>query len=141
MSYSHIKVETDGPLASLTFNRPQVLNAFNNETMDECRAALHAFADDDGADLKLPHQPAAVPARGERRHHDFIAIRPLPTGLAKRVCFAVHRGVAFLHSPVAAAPEQPSGGIEQRRPDRHAPFGEALPGFLQSGLQQRTFVE
>jgi len=47
MTYSHIKVETDGPLASLTFNRPQVLNAFNNETMDECRAALQSFAADD----------------------------------------------------------------------------------------------
>ena len=47
MTYSHITVESDGPLASLTFNRPQVLNAFNNETMDECRLALHSFAADD----------------------------------------------------------------------------------------------
>jgi enoyl-CoA hydratase len=59
MSYSHIKVETDGPLASLTFNRPQVLNAFNNETMDECRAALQAFTDDE--------RIRAVLVRGEGR--------------------------------------------------------------------------
>ena len=59
MTYSHIKVESDGPLASLTFNRPQVLNAFNNETMDECRAALQSFADDDAI--------RAVLVRGEGR--------------------------------------------------------------------------
>lgn len=47
MPYAHIKVESDGPVASLIFNRPQVLNAFNNEAMDECRAALQSFAEDD----------------------------------------------------------------------------------------------
>ena len=36
----HIKVEIEGPVASLVFNRPQVLNAFHNEAMDECVAAL-----------------------------------------------------------------------------------------------------
>lgn len=59
MSYTHIKVETDGPVASLVFNRPEVLNAFNNEAMDECRAALQSFATDDAI--------RAVLVRGEGR--------------------------------------------------------------------------
>ena len=59
MTPNHIKVETDGPVASLVFNRPQVLNAFNNEAMDECRAALHDLAEDD--------RVRAVLVRGEGR--------------------------------------------------------------------------
>ena len=59
MPYAHIKIETDGPVASLIFNRPQVLNAFHNEAMDECRAALQAFAEDDAI--------RAVLVRGEGR--------------------------------------------------------------------------
>lgn len=59
MPYTYIKVETDGPVASLIFNRPQVLNAFNNEAMDECRAALQSFAEDEAI--------RAVLVRGEGR--------------------------------------------------------------------------
>ena len=47
MSRDYIKVEMEGPVASLVFNRPQVLNAFHNEAMDECRLALHELAEDD----------------------------------------------------------------------------------------------
>ena len=59
MTRNHIKVEIDGPVASLVFDRPQVLNAFNNEAMDECRAALAEFAEDD--------RVRAVLVRGEGR--------------------------------------------------------------------------
>ena len=59
MTQTHIRIERDGALASLVFNRPQVLNAFNNEMMDECRAALAELADDDGV--------RAILVRGEGR--------------------------------------------------------------------------
>ena len=47
MARDYIKVEIEGPVASLVFNRPQVLNAFHNEAMDECRQALRELAEDD----------------------------------------------------------------------------------------------
>ncbi|WP_395712066.1 enoyl-CoA hydratase/isomerase family protein [Reyranella sp.] len=47
MTRDYIKVEIEGPVGSLVFNRPQVLNAFHNEAMDECRAALHELAEDE----------------------------------------------------------------------------------------------
>lgn len=47
MTYAHLKLDIDGPVATLTFNRPEVLNAFHNEAMDECVAALKQVAADD----------------------------------------------------------------------------------------------
>ena len=40
MTFRNILVETDGPIATLTFNRPAILNAFDNETMHETLAAM-----------------------------------------------------------------------------------------------------
>ena len=48
MAYQFISIERDEAVAILTFNRPAVLNAFNNETMGETLeaiAALNADAD------------------------------------------------------------------------------------------------
>jgi enoyl-CoA hydratase len=47
MSWTYLKVDVEGPVATLTFNRPEVLNAFHNEAMDENVAALRALAADD----------------------------------------------------------------------------------------------
>ena len=46
MTHHYIKVHIEGPVASLVFNRPNVLNAFHNEAMDECVAALKELGDD-----------------------------------------------------------------------------------------------
>jgi enoyl-CoA hydratase/carnithine racemase len=46
MAHHHIKVDIEGPVALLVFNRPNVLNAFHNEAMDECVAALKEPGDD-----------------------------------------------------------------------------------------------
>jgi enoyl-CoA hydratase len=47
MSWQYIELDIDGPVATLTFARPEVLNAFHNEAMDECVAALKQVAADD----------------------------------------------------------------------------------------------
>ncbi|MEQ9125789.1 MAG: enoyl-CoA hydratase-related protein, partial [Alphaproteobacteria bacterium] len=39
--------ETDGPVAVVTINRPEVRNALDNETADALTAALRAFDRDD----------------------------------------------------------------------------------------------
>ncbi|RBI72708.1 2-(1,2-epoxy-1,2-dihydrophenyl)acetyl-CoA isomerase [Roseovarius sp. TE539] len=47
MKYQDITVETDGPVATLTVNRPDKLNAMRNETADDLRAAFAALEGDD----------------------------------------------------------------------------------------------
>ena len=50
---------------------------------------------------KLPDQPAAVPARSQRRHHNLVAISPLPPRSPKRIRLAMHRRIAVLHSAIS----------------------------------------
>jgi enoyl-CoA hydratase len=47
MTYQSIRVERDGPVAILTFDRPRVLNAFDPALIAETRAALAALGEDD----------------------------------------------------------------------------------------------
>ena len=47
MTYGCILVETRGPVGLVTFNRPEALNAFNDQLMTELTAALQAFEADD----------------------------------------------------------------------------------------------
>ena len=78
MTYSHIKVESDGPLASLTFNRPQVLNAFNNETMDECRVSWGRVVADHGDNLLVERPPLALAG------DDIVVGPPAPRSVLRR---------------------------------------------------------
>jgi len=43
MSYQNILVRTEGPVGTVTLNRPQALNALNTALMDELTAAIDAF--------------------------------------------------------------------------------------------------
>ncbi len=45
--YSTIRVERDGPRATVVINRPDKLNALNDETIGELNAAFRALAEDD----------------------------------------------------------------------------------------------
>jgi enoyl-CoA hydratase len=47
MSYQTIIVNTEGPVAVVTLNRPQALNALNSQLMDELSAAFDGFEADD----------------------------------------------------------------------------------------------
>ena len=47
MGYNTILTQVDGKVATITLNRPQVLNALNDELMDELGAALLSFDADD----------------------------------------------------------------------------------------------
>jgi enoyl-CoA hydratase len=48
MSFEQLVVSTDGPVATLTVNRPSVLNALNAATIDELRQAVLGFRHDAG---------------------------------------------------------------------------------------------
>ena len=47
MSFENLLVERDGPVTTITFNRPKVLNALNAQTLKELRTAIEAAAMDD----------------------------------------------------------------------------------------------
>jgi enoyl-CoA hydratase len=44
----NLLIERDGAVATITINRPKVLNALNLQTLDELRRAILAVKDDDG---------------------------------------------------------------------------------------------
>lgn len=73
----HIQVERDGAVAVLTFSRPQVLNAFNNELMQETLAAVSVLNADDEVRVILVRGAGRafsagfdLKAGGERRMDD-----------------------------------------------------------------------
>ena len=47
-TFEHILVERDGGVATITINRPKVLNALSTATLDELRRAILALKHDDG---------------------------------------------------------------------------------------------
>lgn len=47
MSYNTILLDKNGAVSVITLNRPEALNAFNNELMDEVTAALRSLEGDD----------------------------------------------------------------------------------------------
>ena len=52
--YAEILYEVDGPLLTLTINRPKILNALNDQVLDELYAALrHAVLAKYGQTLDL----------------------------------------------------------------------------------------
>ena len=47
MAYETLITEIEGHVATITLNRPDAMNAFNNQLMDELTAALDAFEADE----------------------------------------------------------------------------------------------
>ena len=47
MAYETLITEVEGHVATITLNRPDAMNAFNNQLMDELTAALDTFEADD----------------------------------------------------------------------------------------------
>jgi enoyl-CoA hydratase len=48
MAFENVLVERDGPVATLTINRPKVLNALNTQTLDEIRRVVLDVRHDEG---------------------------------------------------------------------------------------------
>lgn len=97
--YENILVDRDGPLAFITFNRPEVLNAMNRKTEEEVLMALRDLEEDEdvrvvifrgagerafvaGADVKEFVGLSPMEQREERRRLHFyeaVAEFPKPT--------------------------------------------------------------
>src|SRR3989339_126986 len=74
---------------------------------------VHRFSHDYRANLKLPNQPAAVPAGSERRHHHLIPVAPLPSRFAESIGFGMNRGIILLNSTIVTGPEKFAAQGEQ----------------------------
>ena len=53
MNLEHVLYETDGPVATITLNRPDRLNALTGQTMEEIGEALARFQTDDSARVAI----------------------------------------------------------------------------------------
>src|SRR5712692_1849003 len=78
----------------------------------DAAAEIYGLADHYGANAKLADQAAAIPARSQRGHHDFVAVSPLPARFAKRIRLAMRGRITLLHSAVVAASQQLSASFE-----------------------------
>ena len=59
MAFEHITVSINGPIATLAFNRPRVLNAFHNDLMHETLEAMRGLNGNESVE--------AIIVRGEGR--------------------------------------------------------------------------
>src|ERR671915_492317 len=96
------------------------------------------LTDDHLGDAELAHEPAAVPARRQRRDHHRVPVAPPPATAPKRVGLAVKRGILLLDAPIPAPAQQLAISGEERRAYRNATLGQAQPGLLQCNLEHRA---
>lgn len=101
---------------------------------------VHGLANDDRPDAKLPDQTAAIPARSQRRYHDFVAVGSLAPRAAKRVGFPVRGGIAFLHPAIVTFAQKRPFACKKSGADGNSSFYQSGASFLQSGLQHRLVL-
>ncbi len=101
MEYRNILVTTEGPVGLVTLNRPDVLNALDNATMDEVADALEAFDRDDairctiltgsgrafaaGADIREMAEASAIAMLHAYRFNQWERMRKLTKPLVAAV--------------------------------------------------------
>jgi len=78
----------------------------------ETALEVAAFADDEGSDVELANEAAAIPAGGECGDHDQIAVSGLTAGAAESVCFAVDRRVVLLDAAVVSPADELTGACK-----------------------------
>ena len=90
---------------------------------------------------KLSHQPAAIPARSQRRHHDQIPIRPLPPRVAKCIRLAMRRRIAILHPAIVSRAQQLPLSRKNGSANRNSAFVASFARFCKSNGKQFDRVE
>ncbi|MBY0358095.1 MAG: enoyl-CoA hydratase/isomerase family protein [Candidatus Obscuribacterales bacterium] len=100
LTYKNIKCETEGPLAIVTLNRPQALNALSTELMSELAVALEGYdADEKVRVIILTGSERAFAAGADIKEmcdEDAISI-------AAKDNLAVWDKVKFIKKPIIAA--------------------------------------
>src|SRR5579864_1292491 len=103
-------------------------------------AKIHGFSDDDDSNSELANQPAAIPARGERRHHDLVAIAFLAPRSAKCIGFSVRRWIAVLNSAVVPTSQKFPYIVKKCGADRNPAFRESTPRLIDRRFEHRQIV-
>src|SRR5438128_12490939 len=106
MAFDNLILERDGAVASVTVNRPKVLNALNAATLDELRRAILELKHDDGvraviltgageksfvAGADINELAAQTPARGREHAIRGQHVLDLIENMGKALLPAVHR--------------------------------------------------
>src|SRR5579862_6590233 len=102
----------------------------------DAAAKINGFTHNNGSNSELTDQPAAIPARRKRCHHDFVPITFLASRSAKRIRLPVRRRIAFLHSTIVATAQEFSCVVEKRRADRNSALCESALRFFYRDLKQ-----
>ena len=76
MDFDDIIVETRDHICTITFNRPEKLNAFRAQTTVEMRDALDAVDADGGYPLPHPHRSGPQLPPGTTRRSRSPTVRP-----------------------------------------------------------------
>ncbi|MCL1790595.1 MAG: enoyl-CoA hydratase-related protein [Peptococcaceae bacterium] len=101
--FENVLLEKDGRVAVLTINRPQVLNALNEQTLLDIKGAVEQFRDDEEADVLV------VTGAGEKA---FVAgadiafmaeLKPLEARKFAKLGMDIFRMIEDLEKPVIAA--------------------------------------
>jgi hypothetical protein len=98
------------------------------------------FSDNDRIDAKLNNEPAAIPARRQRRRQDCVSVASPASSFSERIGLAVNGWVSFLHSTVVTAAKQRAHLIEQRGPNWNSTFGTSEFGFGNCNFQHRVVI-
>ena len=70
MTFDNLLIERDGAVATVTLNRPKVLNALNSQLLTELAAAMAALKDDDFGVGQVPLDFAGSAHAGGIAAHD-----------------------------------------------------------------------
>jgi 2-(1,2-epoxy-1,2-dihydrophenyl)acetyl-CoA isomerase len=120
-NFQHLLVQEEGGILTITMNRPEVLNAFNDTMLEELGETIDAAANDEsvrcvvltgagrafgsGQDLRTfgaihaSGEPAKVSVHLQKYHRVILAIRTMP----KPVIAAVHGAAAGISCNIALA--------------------------------------
>lgn len=103
MAYNNLILEREGELAILYINRPKVLNALNQETLREIKAAVTEFAEDRELEVMI------ITGSGDKSFvagADIAAMRPLNGNEGRDWAILGHeafRSIELIQKPVIAA--------------------------------------
>jgi enoyl-CoA hydratase/carnithine racemase len=100
MSYEHVVVDRDGPIVTITLNRPDKRNALSLEVMDELTRALVAVGESDALGVVLAATGPVFSAG-----HNFADMAGADLALTRRVfatCTAMMDTIQHIPQPVCA---------------------------------------
>ncbi len=143
MTFEHILYETDGPIATITLNRPDRLNALTGQTMEEIGEAMWRVQNDDavkvaivtgagrgfcsGGDRKATH--ARLAKGGEVRAGTY---RPRPFTRAEQIFSTTDRPyIAAVNGPAMGGGMDLALWCDIRIVSERATFGEL---YIERGL-------